>query len=88
MTHDELSAGVRAIITKHLPPNNRDAEVADDSKITDTLGLDSLSLLEATVEIEDWLDFELSEYELAGLVTVGDLISHLVQRLGLLEAAA
>lgn len=84
MTSNERATRIRAIIISHIPPRGGEIAVTDDSRILEDLGFDSMSLLEATVEIEDLIDEELSEAAIAAISTVGDLIAHID---GLLEPA-
>jgi acyl carrier protein len=52
-----------------------DAEaVQEDKSFVDDLDVDSLSLVEYTMELEDAFGIELSEEELAGLKTIGALV--------------
>ena len=52
-----------------------DAEaVQEDKSFVDDLQVDSLSLVEFTMELEDVFGVELPEDELAGLTTIGGLV--------------
>lgn len=86
MTRDELGARVRGLIEEHLantPRLDRRATppVTDDVAMVEGLGLDSLDLVDITMSVEDAFDLELDDEQVAELVTVRDLIGHLVGKL-------
>ena len=49
-------------------------QVQDDKSFVDDLQVDSLSLVEFTMELEDVFGVELPEDELTGLTTIGGLV--------------
>lgn len=86
MTRDQLGARVRGLIEEHLANTPRlDGKdwppVTDDVAMVYGLGLDSLDLVEVTMAVEDAFDIELDDEQVAELVTVRDLIDHLVAKL-------
>lgn len=89
MTRDQLGTRVRAVITNHLARFRRDLEVTDESRLLDGgLRLDSLDLVEITMELEDQLDLEIADDEVDAVATVGELITFLAGKLGIVDAAA
>lgn len=84
--HQLLSVIVLGILERFLEPGAvaklRDAD--DDLRIIDDLGLDSLTLMEAIIMIEEVLQISINNDELRGLRTVGDIrnfIEHKAQGL-------
>ena len=49
-------------------------DVQDDKSFVEDLEVDSLSLVEFTMELEDVFGVELPEQELTGLTTIGGLV--------------
>ena len=56
-------------------------EVREDRSFVDDLGVDSLSLIEYTMDLEDALGIELAEEELTDLPTIGALLDLVVGKL-------
>ena len=54
--------------------------VQEDKSFVDDLEVDSLSLVEFTMELEDVLGVELPEDELTGLTTIGGLVDLIVSK--------
>lgn len=82
MTREHLATRIRAIISDQLEQRgDSEVELKDATKIVADLGLDSITLLEATMAIEDEFEIELDDAELADLVTLGELITHVADRL-------
>lgn len=89
MTRDELGGRVRAAITHQIARFRGDTPVTDESKLLEGgLKLDSLDLVEITMALDDELDLEIADDEVDALSTVGELITYLAGRLGIVEVAA
>ena len=56
-------------------------QVQEDRSFVDDLGVDSLSLVEFTMDLEDALGIELPEEELTDLATIGQLVDLAVGKL-------
>ncbi len=56
------------------------AEVAEDKSFVKDLHVDSLSLVEYTMDLEDALGIELPEEELSGLTTIGGFLDVIMTR--------
>jgi acyl carrier protein len=56
--------------------------VQDDKSFVDDLQVDSLSLVEFTMELEDVFGVELPEEELTGLTTIGGLVDLIARKAG------
>jgi len=54
--------------------------VQDDKSFVEDLEVDSLSLVEFTMELEDVFGVELPEDELTGLTTIGGLVDLIVSK--------
>ena len=54
--------------------------VQDDKSFVDDLQVDSLSLVEFTMELEDVFGVELPEDELTGLTTIGGLVDLIARK--------
>lgn len=81
ITQDELIAGIAEIIEEvtGIEPS----EVTIDKSFVDDLDIDSLSMVEIAVQTEDKYGIKIPDEDLAGLRTVGDVVTYLQQ----LEAA-
>ena len=53
------------------------AEVTADKSFTDDLDIDSLSMVEIAVQTEDKYGVKIPDEDLAGLRTVGDVVSYI-----------
>ena len=56
-------------------------EIADDAALVDGLGLDSLSLLEVSVDVDYHFKLGLEEGRMKGLTTVQDIVDLVLERL-------
>jgi acyl carrier protein len=57
-------------------------EVAPGASFFDDLGADSLDIVELVMSMEEEFDVEIPDDDLERLVTIGDAISYLKERLG------
>ncbi len=55
-------------------------DVQEDRSFVDDLHVDSLSLVEYTMDLEDALGIELPEEELSGLTTIGGFLDVIMTR--------
>jgi acyl carrier protein len=79
----ETVAGVMA--TRGLDP----AGIADDAKLSDTLGLKSMDLAEIVLTLEDELETDpFQEIPITSIRTVGDLVTAYGVALGLVDRSA
>lgn len=53
------------------------AEVTTEKSFTDDLDIDSLSMVEITVTVEDRFEVKIPDDQVAGLGTVGDMVSYI-----------
>jgi acyl carrier protein len=72
---------VRAAVAEHLQIDR--SKLADDASLADDLGLDSLAGIELATALEDRFSLRITDEELEGLRTYGDL-----ERLVLRKVAA
>lgn len=82
---EEVRSQVKEIIgaVADLDP----AEMADDATLVEDLGLDSLSLLEVSVDVDYHFKLGLPEGEMKGLQRIEDIVDLVVERLGAETAA-
>ena len=82
---EEVRTQIKEIIGEvaDLDPN----EMADADTLVEGLGLDSLSLLEVSVDVDYHFKLGLPEGEMKGLRTIQDIVDLVMNRLGG-EAAA
>ncbi|KOA19057.1 acyl carrier protein [Clostridium homopropionicum DSM 5847] len=66
---------VRKVIAEHLGIN--EAEVQLDSKFQEDLGVDSLDIFEIAMELEEEFDLEISNEDLEGIKTIGNLVDYI-----------
>ncbi len=74
-TQEELIAGIAEIIEEvtGIEPS----EVTVEKSFVDDLDIDSLSLVEIAVQIEDKYGVKVPDEDLAGLRTVGDAVAYI-----------
>lgn len=84
MTKDDLAARVRATIADLLELELH--EVANDARLADIT--DDLGRLEIVMKAEDLTEVEITDDEAERLKTVGQLVEHLAERLGLVDEQA
>lgn len=72
------SAKLKAIISDQL--GVRAADIHDESRFIDDLGVDSLSVVELLMAIEEEYKLEIPEEDSEGLRTVRDLAAYLATR--------
>jgi acyl carrier protein len=72
---DEILDDIRTVLssTAGVDP----AEVTSDKSFTDDLGVDSMTMLDAIVALEDRFGVLIPDDEWARFSTVGDLVAHL-----------
>ena len=75
MSGQEMDVEKRSIqiIAEHL--GIPESDVGLTATFSETLGADSLDLVELTLELEDEFAIEISDYEARGVLTVGDAIA-------------
>ncbi|MBW9215904.1 acyl carrier protein [Mumia sp. zg.B53] len=73
---DELAA-----ILEQIAPGSTTAPLNPSSSFTEDLGLDSLSLVQLALAIEERLGVRIPDADLATLRTVGDAVAYVERRL-------
>lgn len=66
---------VRKVIAEHLGIN--EAEIELGSKFQEDLGVDSLDIFEIAMELEEEFDLEISNEDLEGIKTIGNLVDYI-----------
>ena len=80
MTHEEIFATLKSLIADQF--GIYESEVTMATSYEDTLGADSVDLVELSMSMEDAFGLdEFDEEEVAGLKTVGDTVNFLVSKL-------
>ena len=79
-----MPAIVRGIITHYVDPAMREQlrQPADHLRLVEDLGLDSLTLMEIMIKVEDILRVTVSDQELRHFRTLGDIRQFVVQAVG------
>lgn len=66
---------VQKVIADHLGIG--EGEVTLTSKFQEDLGVDSLDIFEIAMELEDEFNIEISNEDLEGIKTIGDLVEYI-----------
>ena len=82
----DVAAAVRDILAFHLGID--DARIADDARLAEDLGADSLDAVEIFMSCEERFDIDIPNRVAAGLVTVGDAVRFIESELAATAAAA
>lgn len=72
--HDDIPAGVAELLAQviELPP----AEIAPTDRLAEDLGVDSLSLLELVIGVEERFGVAIPDAAVAGLQRVEDVVAY------------
>src|SRR5215510_6277263 len=80
MTTSTTAVKIRTALAEYL---KRDAaSITEAHHLRDDLGLDSMAVIELLYRIEDTFDIQIPDQDLAGLTTVGHVITYVNKRLG------
>lgn len=81
---EQLEKFAHGIIARNIDDSYLEVlDQADDAThMVDDLGIDSLTMVEIAITLEDALDIELIDEELKELETLGDMRDHLLKLLG------
>jgi len=83
---DDLFEALPGLIAYHLPHGAKPlpAELTDDMRLAQDLGLDSLALSEMAFKIDDCLGLPLETREVAAVTTLGQLKAFLAAKIATL----
>ena len=85
-TDPTVSLKIRTSLGEYL---KRDpATILITQHLRDDLGLDSMAVIELLYRIEEAFDLQIPDQDLAGLTTVGHVVSYVEKRLGKSTSAA
>ena len=85
-TDPTVSLKIRTSLGEYL---KRDpATILITQHLRDDLGLDSMAVIELLYRIEEAFDLQIPDQDLAGLTTVGHVVSYVETRLGKVTSAA
>lgn len=73
---NELEGRICTLVADHLGVDV--AEVTRDASILDDLGADSLDVVELVMSLEDTFDIEVSDEEVEGMRTIGDIQQYVI----------
>lgn len=81
---DSLETVVYGIIDRYMPPEaeKRIDDADDDTLLADDLGIDSLTMLEIVLSIEEALGIRVDDSELQNIRTLGEVKNYLSQKAG------
>ncbi|MEI6713604.1 MAG: acyl carrier protein [Verrucomicrobiota bacterium] len=79
----QIPVVVYGLIERYQPSTSpvRLADASDDSRLIDDLGLDSLTLLELVLSIEECLELRIENEELVNIRTLSELNKFLAERI-------
>jgi acyl carrier protein len=77
MTREEVLSLVRDHLAEELEVDA--ASIGEETRFKDDLDADSLDLYELVMELEDRYGISVSEQQAAGIVTVGDAVSFVLE---------
>ncbi len=80
MTLQDLDQKVRSILASHLDVDVR--RISAETMLGEDLCVDSLTAVELLMVLEDEFDIALPEHETSSLITSGDLLSVVADRVG------
>ena len=80
MTNEEIFQKIQALVAEQFALNPE--EVTAETSFEENLGADSVDLVELVMALEEEFDMtEVEEEDLAGLKTVGDVVSFVAAKL-------
>ncbi|MGH3912389.1 MAG: acyl carrier protein [Pseudonocardiaceae bacterium] len=77
MTNEEILRGFAEIVNEVAGIDTK--EITEDKSFVDDLDIDSLSMVEIAVQVEDRFDVKVPDEELANLKTVGDAVDYVAK---------
>ncbi|ACY49561.1 acyl carrier protein [Rhodothermus marinus] len=80
MATNDIEAKVKAIIVEKLGVD--EADITPEASFTNDLGADSLDTVELIMEFEKEFDITIPDEEAEKIVTVGDAIKYLKEKIG------
>lgn len=80
MATNDIEAKVKAIIVEKLGVD--EADITPEASFTNDLGADSLDTVELIMEFEKEFDITIPDEEAEKIVTVGDAIKYLKEKVG------
>jgi acyl carrier protein len=73
---NDLEGRIRTLVADQLGADIE--EVTPDASILDDLGADSLDVVELVMSLEDVFDIEVSDEEVEGMRTIGDIQQYVI----------
>jgi len=80
MTKQEIAAKVKEIIASKLTVE--ESKIVPEAKLIEDLGADSLDIPDLVADFEEAFNIEIPDEDLEKIITVGDIIDYIVNKLG------
>jgi len=77
-THEEVVIEVRSVVAEHT---EADVDITETSELVADLEIDSLGVMEVVADLEDRFEMTIDESELQDVVTLGDVVAAIENRL-------
>lgn len=81
MIRTELVERLRDVMVRSCP-ESVDWDEVDETRTIESLGIDSLAMLDLTYDLQQAFELEFEPEDLLGVKTVGDLLAFLAARVG------
>ena len=80
MTKQEIAAKVKEIIASKLTVEEN--KIVPEAKLIEDLGADSLDIPDLVADFEEAFNIEIPDDDLEKIVTVGDIVNYIANKLG------
>ncbi len=80
MTKQEIEARVKEIIADKLTVDEE--KIVSEAKLIEDLGADSLDIPDLVADFEEAFNIEIPDEDLEKIVTVGDIVNYIANKLG------
>jgi len=77
-THEEVVIEVRSVVAEH---SEADVDITETSELVADLEIDSLAVMEVVADLEDRFEITIDESELQDVVTLGEVVAAIENRL-------
>jgi acyl carrier protein len=75
MTDEEIAQKVRDVLAKKL--SREPADLRDETRLAEDLGLDSFAGVEIMFEIEEAFELKIADSDIQNVRTVGDIVAYI-----------
>lgn len=77
MKKEEIAEECKVILKKYASDKNKVDEIKEVDEVAETLGLDSLDLVEVVMELEEKFNVSIAEEDIAKIKTFHDMVSYI-----------